>query len=274
MRPRRRVSARVRRRRLVAVVVGVIVLALVVVGIGWAVGSAGRPAPTRTPSPSGEASASSSPEASPSATAPPAFDKGAHSIDDPSSIWVVVNKSRPLDPRDYEPADIVYPDVDYVNRQGIREVAADALVQLFAAARAEAGSSLAVQSAYRPYDMQKAIYDEEASANGVAFADRDTARPGYSEHQTGLTADISAPSEGCTLQACFGQTAAGAWLARNAWRFGFIVRYPSDKEQVTGYVYEPWHLRYVGPQLAKELHDTGVSTLEEFFGVPGGTEYH
>lgn len=203
----------------------------------------------------------------------PTFDRHAHSIDDPSSIWVVVNKSRPLNPKDYEPDDIVYPDVRYVNRQGIREVAADALVQLFDAAESEAGVSLAVQSAYRPYDMQKAIYDDEAAANGVAAADRDTARPGYSEHQTGLTADISAPSEGCTLQACFGETDAGTWLAQNAWRFGFILRYPPDKEQVTGYVYEPWHFRYVGPELAKELHDTGVTTLEEFFDVPGGTEY-
>jgi D-alanyl-D-alanine carboxypeptidase len=77
----------------------------------------------------------------------------------------------------------------------------------------------------------------------------------------------------CSLDACFGTTPQGQWLAANAWRFGFLLRYPADKVDVTGYTYEPWHFRYIGVDLATEMHNTGVTTLEEFFGVPGGTVY-
>lgn len=201
------------------------------------------------------------------------FDKTAHSLDDPASIWVVVNKSRALNPKSYAPTDLVYPDVPYVNHQPLRREAAAALVALFAAARSEAGLNLSVQSAYRSFDTQAQVYDQDVAAHGQAYADTDTARPGTSEHQTGLAVDISAVPASCSLDACFGTTPQGRWLAANVWRFGFLLRYPADKVAVTGYTYEPWHFRYIGTDLATQLHRTGVTTLEEFFGVPGGTVY-
>ncbi len=88
-----------------------------------------------------------------------------------------------------------------------------------------------------------------------------------------LAADIGSVPLQCTLAACFGQTTQGKWLAANAWRFGFLLRYPADKVAVTGYEYEPWHFRYIGVQLSTEMHNTGVTTLEEFFGLPPAPDY-
>jgi D-alanyl-D-alanine carboxypeptidase len=212
----------------------------------------------------------------PTVTPPPlvvGFDKTAQSIDDPASTWVVANKARALKPQGYVPADLVYPDVRYVNRQPMRQEVATALVAMFAAGKAEAGLDFSVQSAYRSYDSQVRVYNDDVARNGQAFADTDTARPGHSEHQTGLAVDISAVPAKCSLAACFAQTPQGEWLAANAWRFGFLLRYPADKVPVTGFTFEPWHFRYIGVSLAAQLHTTGVTTLEEFFGVPGGTSY-
>jgi D-alanyl-D-alanine carboxypeptidase len=203
----------------------------------------------------------------------PGFDKTAQSIDDPASSWVVVNKARALAPVTFVPPDLVYPDVTYVNRQPMRQPVADALVAFFAAGKSEAGLDFSVQSAYRSYDSQVRVYNDDVARNGQAYADTDTARPGHSEHQTGLAVDISAVPARCSLDACFAHTPHGAWLAANAYRFGFLLRYPADKVPVTGFTFEPWHFRFIGVPLAAQLHATGVTTLEEFFGVPGGTEY-
>ena len=84
---------------------------------------------------------------------------------------------------------------------------------------------------------------------------------------------MSAVPVKCALDQCFADTPQGTWLAENGWRFGFIVRYPKDKTPITGYEYEPWHMRYVGVDLATEMHKTGVTTLEEFFGLPAAPDY-
>lgn len=185
----------------------------------------------------------------------------------------MANKPRGLKPPEYVPGDLVYPDVTYVNRQPMRQEVATALVAMFAAGKAEAGLEFSVQSAYRSYESQVRVYNDDVARNGQAYADTDTARPGHSEHQTGLAVDISAVPAKCSLAACFAQTPQGEWLAANAWRFGFLLRYPADKVPVTGFTFEPWHFRYIGAPLAAQLHATGVTTLEEFFGVPGGTTY-
>jgi D-alanyl-D-alanine carboxypeptidase len=213
------------------------------------------------------------PTVTPTATAA-GFDAHAQSIDDPASTWVVVNKPRALSPVTYTPPALVYPDVAYVNRQPMRPEVAEALVAMFNAGKAEAGLDFSVQSAYRAFDSQTRVYDDDVASHGQAYADTDTARPGHSEHQTGLAVDISAVPAKCSLDACFAQTPQGEWLAANAWRFGFLLRYPADKVTVTGFAFEPWHYRYIGVPLATRLRETGVTTLEEFFGVPGGTEYH
>ena len=210
----------------------------------------------------------------PATPTPLAFAKTARSVDDPASTWVVVNKSRALSPVTFVPPDLVYPAVTYVNRQPMRREAATALVAMLAAAHAESGLAFAVQSAYRSFEAQTSVYDDDVARHGVAYADTDTARPGRSEHQTGLAIDLSSVPATCSLAACLGTTPHGKWLAANAWRFGFLLRYPADKVPVTGFTYEPWHFRYIGTELAAELHRSGTTTLEEYFGLPGGAVYH
>lgn len=231
--------------------------------------SGGGAAATGGPGPGSDGGASARP--APSAPPPaagvepvPVFDMQAHSIDDPASIWVVVDKLRPLNPQDYEPDDLVVVPVAHTWEPEMRQEASDAVVAMFQAAADEAGLALASNSAYRSYSTQEEIYDGD---------DTLTARPGYSEHQTGLVMDIGAESGECSLAACFGDTPEGVWLRDNAYRFGFILRYPADKIDVTGYEYEPWHFRYVGVDLATEMHDRGITTLEEFFGLPAAPSY-
>ena len=218
--------------------------------------SAAGDEPTETPRPA--------PNALPAPASVDTFDRAARSVDDPASIWVVVNKLRPLNPEDYEPDDLVEVDVEHTWEPELRQEASDAVVTMFDTALAEAGLELASNSAYRSYFAQEEVYDGD---------DLTTARPGYSEHQTGLSIDIGAVSGDCSLSECFGDTPEGIWLRDNAWRFGYILRYPADKTAVTGYSFEPWHFRYVGTDLATEMHDTGVTTLEEFFGLPAAPDY-
>lgn len=154
----------------------------------------------------------------------------------------------------------------------LRAKAATALAQLTNAATAQ-NVHLLISTAYRSYSYQKTLYDNYVRSEGQAAADTFSARPGYSEHQTGLSLDFRAVSGKCPLKQCFATTPEGKWLAANAYRYGFVLRYPKDKDAVTGYHYEPWHFRYVGLDLSTELHKQGVSTLEEFFGVSGGTAY-
>jgi zinc D-Ala-D-Ala carboxypeptidase len=215
-----------------------------------------------------DATETPTPRPAPIAPPPPAsvdtFDRAARSLDDPASIWVVVNKLRPLNPQDYEPGDLVEVPVEFTNEPLLRQEASDAVVAMFQAALGEAGRELASNSAYRSYSAQENVYEGD---------DLTTARPGYSEHQTGLTIDIGPLSGECSLDECFGETPEGIWLRDNAWRFGFILRYPADKTAVTGYSFEPWHFRYVGVELATELRETGFTTLEEFFGLPPAPDY-
>ena len=202
-----------------------------------------------------------------------AFNRAAYSLDDPTSLWVVVNKKRPLVPVDYTPTDLVAVNVAHTWAPLLRAEAARAVETMFAAATSEAALSLESNSAFRSYASQVEVYTKEVTTTGVAAADQSTARPGVSEHQTGLTIDIGAQSGICRLNVCFAETPEGHWLADNAWRFGFLLRYPADKVAVTGYEFEPWHFRYVGIDLAAELHTKGVSTLEEFFGLPAAPTY-
>jgi D-alanyl-D-alanine carboxypeptidase len=208
----------------------------------------------------------------------PQFDKTQFSIGDPTSSWLVVNKKRPLQPKDYEPASLTAPSAMRLagrptdaNMQVNSEVAI-ALDQLDADARA-ADINLKVISAYRSYDTQRMIYDSEVRGFGQAQADRESARPGHSEHQTGWAVDLGAVNNKCEIEACFADTPEGKWLADNAHKYGFIIRYGADQESITGYQYEPWHLRFVGKDLAAELRRLGNPPLEEFFDLPAAPSY-
>ena len=211
-------------------------------------------------------------ETTPTPSAAPSFDKSALSIDASTSLWVVVNKLRALSPPDYVP-ELVDAQVRYVSNPQMRPEAAAALGAMFAAAAAEGGGDMQIQNAYRSFSMQTTVHDRLVASLGREKAQAQSARPGHSEHQTGLALDIASLPELCSIQACFGQTPQGVWLLANSWRFGFTLRYPADKTPITGYIYEPWHFRYVGVEAATEMHATGVTTLEEFFGLPAAPAY-
>lgn len=200
------------------------------------------------------------------------FNKQKYSTDEPASIWVVVNKQRPLNPKDYAPADLVTPNATAKGTQQLRAEVATAVTEMFAAAKAE-GVNLRIDSAYRSYSRQVSVYNSEVNAYGQATADTQSARPGHSEHQTGLVADFGAASGKCSIADCFGDMTEGKWMAANAYEYGFIMRYTTTKQSVTGYRYEPWHFRYVGKELANEMHTQKIETLEEFFGLPAAATY-
>ena len=134
------------------------------------------------------------------------------------------------------------------------------------------GITVSITSAYRPYDEQVTTYQHWVDVNGQETADTISARPGHSEHQTGLVMDI-ADGSGCDLQECFADTAAAQWAAEHAQDYGFVLRYPQDGEDVTGYAYEPWHFRYIGEERAQEFADSGAATLEEFYGTGPAPDY-
>ena len=234
-------------------------------------GASAAIADTSTPTPT--APARPTPSAYPLPVEVPTFNRTAHSIDDPTSIWVIVNKRRPLIAASCVPPDLVDVPVAHTWSPLLRQEAPKALVSLFNAADAEAGLALASNSAYRGCNAQVRVYNQDVASNGQTFADTSTARPGFSEHQTGLAIDIGAASGRCSLNTCFADTAEGQWLAANAWHFGFLLRYPADKVEITGFAFEPWHYRYIGVDLAAEMYNMGVTTLEEFFGLPAAPDY-
>ncbi|WP_246323682.1 M15 family metallopeptidase [Alpinimonas psychrophila] len=213
--------------------------------------------------------------ASPSATAPvsapvtpttPTFDRTLLSLDDPNSLWVISNKRRPLNPVDFAPSDLSIP-VGVPNEftQPLREAAARAVEAMYTDAVAQ-GVNFGIISAYRDYGTQVSLYNRYVARDGQEAADTYSARPGHSEHQTGLAVDFD-DGGACYLNACFESTVAGQWLAANAANYGFVLRYPNGQDTITGFTYEPWHFRYVGVGAAQAMRDAGTLTLEQFFGL-------
>ena len=180
-------------------------------------------------------------------------------------LLILVNKENPID-KDYKPDDLkkikyYAPDRDPSTRY-MRAVAANAFHQLVDKA-AEDGIELKMTTAYRSYDFQKLLFDSYVKKEGEEAANKYSAKPGQSEHQTGLAVDVSSPSVDYQLSDEYGETKEGKWLADQAAQFGFILRFPKGKEDITGYQYEPWHIRYVGLTAAKEIHQQNI-TLEEY----------
>lgn len=175
----------------------------------------------------------------------------------------LVNKTHPL------PADYVPPDLTEVTAVApgapatqLSAPAAAAFEQLSASAEAE-GYTILLQSGYRSYERQKKLFAGYVKRDGQNAAEQYSAPPGCSEHQMGLAVDVTSPSVNYKLDHNFGSTAEGSWLAENAHRFGFIIRYLEGKQDITGYIYEPWHIRYVGKKPAAEIYQQNV-TLEEY----------
>ncbi|UTT38947.1 M15 family metallopeptidase [Glutamicibacter mishrai] len=199
----------------------------------------------------------------PAALAAPADDLPAvesSELSDASSLLALINPTTQLSPVDYTPTNLVS-----VGGTGLtlRPEAADAVEDLIADARA-AGHSIKLLSAYRSYSRQAALFNQYQSKYGTAYAERISARPGTSEHQLGLAADLGYTSSQAELKEAFGQTPAGIWIAEHANDYGLIIRYPQGKEEITGYKYEPWHVRYIGKEHAKALAESGAETYEEY----------
>lgn len=157
---------------------------------------------------------------------------------------MIANKTYTL-PRSYNP--------------GVQPEAMDAFYDMQAAAASE-GISLWILSSYRSYDDQEVIYNRYVAQDGKEAADTYSSRPGHSDHQTGYTFDLN------SLEQDFQYDPAGQWLDKNCYKYGFIIRYPNGKEGSTGYIYEPWHVRYIGVDLATKVTQSGLS-LEEYFGI-------
>ena len=188
-------------------------------------------------------------------------------VDNPDSIEVVVNKTRKF-PDGWEPKDLVEPDVpfyfdEHLEKRKMRKEAAEALEELFAASQKD-GMELVAASGYRSEARQKEIYENNVATQGQEETDKVSSRPGRSEHQTGLAIDLTSAEMALALEETFIDTDEGKWLAEHAHEYGFIIRYPEGKSDITGYSYEPWHIRYVGKDLAKQIYEEG-STLEEHF---------
>lgn len=190
-------------------------------------------------------------------------------IEDPS-IAVLVNKQYSLG-EDYVPDDLVTVRVPTVLEnpevKQLRKVAADALYDMFAKAK-ESGIYLYARSGYRSYQTQVQLFNNYVERHGEEAANRYSAKPGYSEHQTGLVMDVTSESVNFQLDNKFGETKEGKWLSEHAHEFGFIIRYPKGKEDITGYIYEPWHIRYLGVDLATEVFESGLS-YEEYLEKEG-----
>ncbi|MFJ7921296.1 D-alanyl-D-alanine carboxypeptidase family protein [Lysinibacillus fusiformis] len=140
-------------------------------------------------------------------------------------------------------------------------------LNLMLEAAKQQGFDLVAFSGYRSFEYQTTLYNNYVNRDGQAAADRYSARPGYSEHQTGLAFDIGERGkEDVWLTEEFGETPAGQWLFAHAQEYGFILRFPQNKEEITGYMYESWHYRYVGKDVAKEIAKRSI-TLEEYLGV-------
>ncbi|QTD43413.1 D-alanyl-D-alanine carboxypeptidase family protein [Sporosarcina sp. Te-1] len=164
---------------------------------------------------------------------------------------LVANKKYPL-PSTYAPGE------SKEARAAFDEMAAEAKLS---------DINLTAFSTYRAYDYQVTLYNRYVKKDGKAAADRYSARPGYSEHQTGLAFDIGEENnQQHWASSSFGETVAGKWVAANAHRYGFILRYPKGKEDITGYMHEAWHFRYVGKGIAEEIYKQDI-TLEEYLGI-------
>lgn len=180
------------------------------------------------------------------------------------SLTQLVNKNNSM-PSNYVPADLVNVDLLSTRTTQLRAEAAKHLGDLFKGAN-DRGLNLYCLSGYRSYATQASIYQSHVDSYGLAAAELVSARPGMSEHQLGLAMDVTSVSAGFDLVESFADTAEGQFVKNNAHHYGFIIRYPKDKTHITGYAYEPWHLRYLGLEVAQTIYESG-KTMEEFYGL-------
>ena len=181
---------------------------------------------------------------------------------------LLVNRDNLLE-KDYVPSDLVVineptgikEDPNYKNM--LVNYVYDEFKEMQQAAKEE-GYEIFVDSSYRSYDYQKVVYDASVLEHGIEYTKAYCALPGSSEHQTGLSFDVIPRRNGKMIEDCNESDAEIIWCMKNAYKYGFILRYPKGKEDITGYNFEPWHYRYVGCDIAKYMHDNNIETLEEY----------
>ncbi|MFD2616117.1 M15 family metallopeptidase [Terrilactibacillus laevilacticus] len=192
-------------------------------------------------------------------------------VANPDSVSVLVNKQYAL-PDNYAPKDLVYPNVPFlfqnkIEKRQLRKPAAKALEKLFAGAKKD-GIDLAGVSGYRSHATQTVLFNNYAKKDGKEKALMYSALPGTSEHETGLSIDVSGIDGKYAATTAFNHTKEAKWLIKHASDYGFIVRYPEGKEKITGYEFEAWHIRYVGVAISKELAKHGWTLEEYYHAVP------
>ena len=205
--------------------------------------------------------ANSQPPSNQSGTTQPEGCNMASLHTNPATIDVLVNKKHCLRPLTFTPPDLVSSNGATLSAKAMGD-----FNRMFADAAA-AGQPFTVSSSYRSYTNQVSTYNYWVSMNGQQGADTVSARPGFSEHQTGLAVDVGA--NGCNLN-CFVNTTQYQWFQANAANYGFIQRYYQGYEAVTGYASEEWHYRYVGVPVAQDMKAKGIRTLEQYWGLEGG----
>lgn len=183
------------------------------------------------------------------------YDK-AEKIENTEDEIILVNKYNYL-PNDYVPKNLV----DIENGKQATEATAKAFKEMKENAAIE-GLNINVVSAYRSIDYQKNLYKQYVKRDGKELADTYSARAGYSEHHTGRALDIAAEDMNMNN---FGNTEEYKWVSENCWKYGFIVRYTEQNKNITGYQSEPWHITYVGADIAETMHNENISSLEEYF---------
>lgn len=174
---------------------------------------------------------------------------------DPDGLFVLVNKYYKLDD-EYEPKNLI----NVGNGEKMQKEAGEALISMLGKMKDD-GLSIMIVSGYRSISTQRAIYNRQVTNKGQVKADLVSARPGHSEHHTGLAIDIDCDGK---LEEYFENTEQFEWLSKNAYKYGFILRYPKGKTYITGYSYEPWHYRYVGVEAATIIHNEDI-TFEEYY---------
>lgn len=188
--------------------------------------------------------------------------KSVDNINNNIKNTILVNKTFGLE-KGYEPKDLVKIEVKSNKEILLRREASDNLKRMFEDAKKDGINLLAV-SGYRSYEYQEDVYNNEVYNNGKEYADKYVAKPGYSEHQTGLVVDVLAVNY-TNMDENFENTKECIWLHKNIYKYGFILRYLKGKENITGYNYEPWHIRYVGNENSIKIKEKGL-TLEEYLG--------
>lgn len=183
-------------------------------------------------------------------------------VEDPNNLLVLVNKYNFL-PNNYKPEDLTYVPGAYGNNVPMREVIKEPFIELQKAAEEEIGIILKPTTAFRDQSFQNTLYNNYVAKDGVEAADTYSARPGFSEHQTGLAIDLKNTLISSSTRL---NDSDFEWLSNNAHRFGFIIRYPKEKVDITGYQFENWHIRYVGLNIAKTIYENNL-TLEEYIDL-------